>query len=638
MKLINQLQEKIQELENLEFKDEKEYDYYEKLDREIVLKNEILKFASSEIMKMLLVLERKDIPYSDIDIIIRSSRSRIDYDLNNNLKIFLILMEEFYKTEILNYIVFNKSLSVSQIIKEFSSDNTNEKINLTEKLITLKNTGTFLFNNKDNLLKVIEIVSKSELPFSVCVLEFELCKMNENAQEVLSSMIKDKLYYNRLTDKVKEKASQIINERNSFIKDKNNKIAIYKQCIHELEKLSSEDIISYDEEILNVIDEQLGYEFMITVLEHNRTVYSKLKAENLKNINCNNIEKLFLKNNISLSNLNEENKQLLLKSDIEKVEPIVNQLAATRWNWLNHNHPNFVNIILNTSIDNFIFLNYCLDNKIVTIDFIKENFELLLDKENKDSKFNTFKSNVYFYRKIFEKIDNRFIKNENAYLVENSKNLNIYELLKKYEINFISENIKYFSGDVFVNDKILDDLDSFIELGFSDYIKENSHFLKNESKDILTRLSIILNIGLDPYSKENRFHSSITSGKNFYVSQKELDNYKILTVDKCEENKCFDILNSDNRITISFVENEEIVKYLDKLFKKDELHYVINDYYISRNKFLRNLECLIKNNCYDEDAIYASLVYNSCLDDITIEYIKNTIKNYKEVKKLSLVN
>ncbi|MBE6149952.1 MAG: hypothetical protein E7170_04450 [Firmicutes bacterium] len=634
MKLINQFKNKIEDIEKVEFEDEQELEYFTLLSKRLNVKNELFKLSNSEKLKMLFMLERKNIPFSTIEKIVNNNKNTMNFDVNNNLKDFLILVEKFDELfddlEILNYIVSNRTLNINEIVNEFA-DKTNLKFGLTEGLIQIKKQGLKLFETEEDLFNVIEIVNNSDLPIAMCIIEIDLCKTGKIIKEFLDSLV-DKYYYDEIINKIKKKVWVLTGKKNDFIKSKKTQISIYEECIKILEKLNDDEIVNYNEEIIKTIDEDLAYQFMIAILSHNRINYSKLKTENLKNGYYSDIEKLFLKNNININVLDEKSKTNLLKNaDINKIESIINYISTDRWNWLNPSNVNFVNIILNSSIENFELLNYYLDNKIITKEFIKENYELLL---NENSKINLFKANIYLFRKVFENIDNRFIKNEDAYLVDNEKNLSICEMLKKYQINLKSENIKYFSGDIFVNSKILDDIDGFIELGFYDYIKDNSHMLKNESKDILTRLSIMLNIGLNPYSKEDRLHSSITSGKNFYVSQKELDNYKILTVNESEENKYFEILDNNERIFISSVLDDEIVKYLDSLFKTDEIHYVINDYYISRNKFLRNLECLYQNGFYDFDAIYTSLVYNSCLDDGTLEYIRETIRNYKGVKKI----
>ena len=51
-------------------------------------------------------------------------------------------------------------------------------------------------------------------------------------------------------------------------------------------------------------------------------------------------------------------------------------------------------------------------------------------------------------------------------------------------------------------------------------------------------------------------------------------------------------------------------------------------------KFLRNLECLIKNNAVG-DFVFCALTYKSSLDDETLEFIKNVINEYsgKQLKK-----
>ena len=73
-----------------------------------------------------------------------------------------------------------------------------------------------------------------------------------------------------------------------------------------------------------VDDSEIISEFMKEILEHNRKAYSKLNLENIKKDKYHQIEKLFGENNIYIKEINERERNLLLKNgNIEILKEII---------------------------------------------------------------------------------------------------------------------------------------------------------------------------------------------------------------------------------------------------------------------------------------------------------------------------
>ena len=71
---------------------------------------------------------------------------------------------------------------------------------------------------------------------------------------------------------------------------------------------------------------------------------------------------------------------------------------------------------------------------------------------------------------------------------------------------------------------------------------------------------------------------------------------------------------------------------LDK-YLIDEYTYNFDDVLISKNKYLRNIHCLLSNGYeVNDDVIFNSLIYGSILDYESINKIKDELFSKKKVK------
>jgi len=448
-----------------------------------------------------------------------------------------------------------------------------------------------------------------------------------------------------LTKRFSDRHFNLLKQMDSFRNSNNKQLKLCRQALEMLQQINddNESIIKIDHNFISKLDGDIALELIQMILEHNRRIFNELEIKNIQNNNYNIIESLFVQCNISLEDLPASEKDILFKNvQIEKLKQILPLLNSPNWSWLNCKHPNFVQVILNTSVEILKFLDNCLKSQIIDKSFIKQNIGVLIDKNKisvneKDvvAMFLLFKNNVDLLNRSAWPLDRRVLKNLSLLLMPTKLLKETLNLAKNYQLDLKGENAKMYSLDILNCFENFDSLDSFIELGFADYAKQNVNILRNGSDKIVTRLSIYCNIGLNPMAKEDRLLGSITNGKNFYVADDDLENYKLLRVNEYLENENFAILTSSKRLTISKDTGQlEIVRKLDEAFKVSELEYQINDCIISRIKFLRNLECLLKVKSIDIEVLFAALTYNSVLESDTLDFIKDCLVNILQGKRL----
>ena len=327
------------------------------------------------------------------------------------------------------------------------------------------------------------------------------------------------------------------------------------------------------------------------------------------------------------------------------LKEIIPYLKMEELSWLNVNNPNYTQIILNTAPSILKTITDLIKRGVITTQFVMKYPEILISeikfsvsKDSMEPKYNLFIENILLLLQCTSDLSQKISKNESLVFINTEELLSNIELSKKYELDLFSENAKMYGLNILNDSKKFDALDQFIELGYADYMKQNPQLLREDSDDIIIRLSIMSNVGIEPFNKEGRLKGSITNGKNFYVSKESLDNYRIIPINEYINNDDFSVLDSEKRTSISEeVEKLQIVEYLDSLFKISNLEYQINDTIISRNKVLRNIECLLKNRDeYNEsEVILNAIIYHSVVDNSTVEFIKDKLSEYNKgaVKK-----
>ena len=673
MKLINKINSKIDLLLNQQFPLENEFQYCEMISKKLQSKEGVESFSDADILFFLLNID-KNCTYEDLEQIFKPIFDFFDeYDVEDEftdlLDVTWVLRHQIDSKAFLSYI---KGFDIKKFIfKDVDNDAAlDSKIILIKRLTDFKLLSKFII--KDNFLigKFVELFYSYTEHLGNDFSNFARYKINyELVKDIKSKVSKRSIYQkeglmampdgsfvgvadfleevdiSHLTKRFSDKHFNLSKQLDSFRNNNNKQLKVYKKALEILKQINedNESIIDFDYNIVSKLDDDIALELIQMILEHNRRIFNELEIKNIQNTNYNIIESLFVQCNISLEDLPASEKDILFKNvQIEKLKQILPLLNSPNWSWLNCKHPNFVQVILNTSEEILKFLDNCLKSQIIDKSFIKQNIGVLIDKNKisvneKDvvAMFLLFKNNVDLLNRSVWPLDRRVLKNLSLLLMPTKLLKETLNLAKNYQLDLKGENAKMYSLDILNCFENFDSLDSFIELGFADYARQNVNILRNGSDKIVTRLSIYCNIGLNPMAKEDRLLGSITNGKNFYVADDDLENYKLLRVNEYLENENFVILSSSKRLTISKDTGQlEIVRKLDEAFKVSELEYQINDCIISRIKFLRNLECLLKVKPIDIEVLFAALTYNSVLESDTLDFIKDCLVNILQGKRL----
>ena len=445
---------------------------------------------------------------------------------------------------------------------------------------------------------------------------------------------------NKLSE-IKNYDAELAKQKSIFTKKKNKMIVCYNELLQIISQNNNKVIeIPYDL-LEKTEDEELINAFIKNALEHNRSLYSQLVIENIKKDNYNMVEQLFYKYNINFNEFTLEQRQKITKYvNIDKMDMTLCCLEGNNWNWLNISNPIYIDVLLNTKFEIIKYIDELIKQSKIDVNFVISNPEILFENnvENVDNnkqyigKYQLFKNNMIIVERNMFNPYPISKNNGELLLMPPELLLSMIDLMHQYQLKLNNERLKTYAFDILNHPEYLDDLDTFIELGYKDIIIENPYLLCQKSKEILTRLTITQNIGLDVVNKDNQFHSNITTGKGFYVANEQLKDYQTYTTEKYIKDSNFIILKELQRTKIS--EDTKllgIVEFLDQHFKVSELEYQFEDTIISRMKVLRNIETILNysNEINEVEAAFSSIIYGSVMDDYTIEFIRSKLSEYK---------
>ena len=660
MKLIKFLEEEIERIKTSEFPHENEYRFYESFSKAKTTEPDLSLLKSGgmlfsiivnvcecdfEIMfdffKGKTVFFNKDCDEHEIAELLDSI---INLSENNLIDRVLSYDEGFIKT----YLQLNRTLK--------------EKTDNAKNLINYKKLGLRFFEDYDQLKIFTKIVKDNIKKIFAIYVQYinyknnylivksatsrgfkQFCKMLDINEKSYKRCVEiyDIADLSDFLRQMSDKNHEFTKLRKKFDSDNKKRILLYGRTIKLLESMSEDVSIEIPLDMMNKLDDEVLIELLKIILNNDRKVYTNLQIENIKKNHYNEIETKFLQNNIDINKLKEEEKNILISNiKLEVLDRIIVYLNKPEWKWLKK-HPNFVQILLNTNESIFESITYWLNNRIVSMETIQNNIGILIGDNNVMVSendviacYNKVRENMLILNKLTE-LANKTYKNSKILFMDTSILKQLVELIKKYKLNLKNENVNSYGLDIITDVEKFDDLDKFIELGFTDYIVENVQLLNENSRDIIRRLSIMANTGLNPYSTEDRISSSIVTGKNFFVSNDELSLYSLANIEEYVIDENYDILRKNNRLNISKETlNLDIVKYLDNMYKVSELEYSFDDIIISRIKFLRNLECLINNGLnINEKTIFSALTYKSNLDLDVIEFINKAINEFNGIQK-----
>lgn len=443
----------------------------------------------------------------------------------------------------------------------------------------------------------------------------------KKAANKLNRKIKETLGVEKIRNEIYKYYEDLIQNHNKFITNTKTKYLAYMSLLSDLQHIEK---LPYriDISLIKNIDDKTVFSLYQYATELNQS-FSKelfrqrdyLSQDNLKN------KKLRLKNcGYDIDKITHGKLNFLLKyADMTELEKVLTYLINLNNSLIDIYSDNGLYILVNTNYDMVTKINGLLTKNIINLSFLNQNPQVFFDKDiinNIEGLNSVLSNNVALLNRNYE-VTNNYI--DNILLMGNETLENNINTLKKYNPKF-NENI-------LSNNKLLDCLDLFIELGLADYIKKGNLDINENSYIVFKRYYISKLINFQSKDLKDK----IETGVNFYINDSELDDYIINNVSDYISEDITNILDNNPRNIIS---NNEL-KQFEKCIK-DNLTYDFNGILISKNKILRNLYCLEDSGMQlsEDDLLFISTIYGSILDYEQIEIIKDFIYRKKYTKKL----
>lgn len=278
--------------------------------------------------------------------------------------------------------------------------------------------------------------------------------------------------------------------------------------------------------------------------------------------------------------------------------------------------PNGLYILVNTSMEIVSMIDKLYNLNVISLKFIKGNPDIFFDKdllEKYDGKNSLFVNNY----SLISKYDN--VKNVDNLLLYNTNNiLSLINMLSHYDLDF--------NKNLLLDVKNFNYVDILIEFGCLNVLKNNVLVINEKIETILKRIYVSKLMRLD-YVHNMEFCDFILTGKNFCVPDSKLDDFVINNVDDYMDKDMLNILNNCDRTNF-----DDVDKYDSYLI--DDSTYKFGDILISKNKFLRNCNCLLENGyVLNNDVLFNSLIYGSVMDYEQLNYLKDYVYKKGLIKK-----
>lgn len=435
-----------------------------------------------------------------------------------------------------------------------------------------------------------------------------------------------------------EERKNILQEKeknnNKLIRTKDKKITSLKKRANQFNYLNS---IKLTEELLEILpDESTKFSLIKKALHQNREIFSQIKPK-LKEIdNKEDIEKIFLKYIYDINNLNDNDKELLYKYGNQKqilkiIEPLHNK-KLTFYKYLDFP---LIDVLLNTNEEIIEYILGLYSQGIINEEFIYNNPEILIKKINNnikdkilltEEKYEILKENVELLKQ--KKLNTRNENIQEILLLNNKDIKETVEILEQY--NFPYQKLENF--DVLKNNKLINCIDSFIELGIYNILQENPNILNNNTKNTINKILLCRQLNL-PLNNDKL--QRIIYEKNFKIGQ------IIIKDDEINEYINNQTYNYENQFVNQILENNIIKieqnKKIDILedYVQDNLTYNINGTIISKNKVLRNYEILTKKDIEltENEKIFNAIIHNSNLTEEELAMLNDLFKEKTKKKK-----
>ncbi len=407
---------------------------------------------------------------------------------------------------------------------------------------------------------------------------------------------------------------------NKFIANLKKEEKIINELVYQIKNKK----LSLPLEIPKKIFDVVSFDTMKSIFENSlriNSAYYDYIVENEEYINNNSNSSFCLSLEsigYNLGALDEAHINFLCLYGDDEVLNIIKFVKELNYELIDLYSDNGLYILINTSMDNVSFIDKLYNLNIISLKFIKANPDIFFDED------------------LLEKYQGRYnLLSQNYDLISNFEGVCSVDDLLLYDSSVILSNINMLNHyDLDFNKNLIVDINNFnyvdylIELGCYDILKNNILVINEKIELVLKRIYISKLMHIN-FSHNMEFCDFILTGKNFYVADSKLDDFIINNVnDYLDKDMCL-ILNDNDRNLFYDVD-----KFDD--FLVDDMTYRFGDILVSKNKFLRNCNCLLENNySLNDDVIFNSLIYGSVFNYEELNYLKDFVysKGSKELKK-----
>ena len=516
---------------------------------------------------------------------------------------------------------------------EYENCKLNKKTNREFKKIPFnKNTKKFLtkiFTKEDGN---VDLEAYNE--FIICFLNSDSLNIFRSIKELMKFKFTKKEaesiegHRKRLIDKVVNEHSQLPRKILSVItsvkykletenkdleKNKKKNIGYLEKILEDIKKKKIIDLNDYKR-----LDEpKILTEIVIYNSELNNDIYDSLVNENkgLKGNDIGILEEELLNSNIDID---LDMLEVSLSDAKEKIEILKKYSSISKYNNI------MLYLINNISKENIRKLFNLVNDNILDEEFILNNIIYIKDENNLINIFNIinlFKDNNMDIINVLKYNKDVLFFNYNHLLLV----LNTY---KKYGIDLSKECYNYeflFKDMTYI-------IDSFIEIGEYELIKNNLSLLNSNSIMIIKRCILYKELNNSLVNDAGKLRGSLRKEENFIMSDSELNETIISNSNSFIKDDIVECLNNNINKNNKLFNLNVISKYL-----VDEYTYKFNNILISKNKIIKNLNILYENNYNelysDKDLLLYSIIYNfpNILTKEDIEYVKNIINDKKKL-------
>lgn len=468
----------------------------------------------------------------------------------------------------------------------------------------------------------------------------EYSKTRENC-ETLSDLIKstfDICRINRFYNDVIEK----INSLKALPKEreKGNKLIRRKKekVLSILSSLDTSKPITFSPSFLDSLgSDKIKY----FIIKRATAINLKLQDETVEELNKEKltsiIEKLFKKSCFSYEDLNEEEKiNLSTYGNLDEIEKMLNIFTESNINIYNNSFPIYDILMLSKSTI-VSEITKLIEARVITEEFVLKNPSIFVEKipielfdkvAIKEENYNTFTANINLFKekkydtRLISKFDGRILLRNNEY------NNQITNLIALYELNYDNSN----NYSLFINPKLIDIVDKFIELGLSEYIVKHPYVINENANTIIERLQLLKELDI-PLLIDNKlnpkvFQKDFRLGKNL-ISDEDIKEFIPNMTDNYINNDMVNILKNNKEVFIDLEEIPGLEKYATSKFE-----YNFDGVIISRLKVLRNYHILKSQyEGNDDQILFDSIIFESTLNHEMIDTLRNLLINNKILQK-----